>query len=87
MVPAAVLLAALLAGLAVPGSAVSTFTGESFDFMGQPGRYYSLINTPGVQVREQELLNSRQLRLSRNVREQLNFEFSLTSAISVPSPR
>ena len=53
MVPAAVLLAALLAGLAVPGSAISTFTGESFDFMGQPGRYYSLINTPGVQVREQ----------------------------------
>ena len=32
-------------------AAVSTFTGEGFDFMGQPGRYYSLINTPGVQVR------------------------------------
>lgn len=46
----------LVLALAVSGwpaqvAAVSTFTGESFDFMGQPGRYYSLINTPGVQVR------------------------------------
>ena len=45
----------LVLALAVSGwpaqvAAVSTFTGESFDFMGQPGRYYSLINTPGVQV-------------------------------------
>ena len=46
----------LVLALAVSGwparvAAVSTFTGEGFDFMGQPGRYYSLINTPGVQVR------------------------------------
>lgn len=51
MVPAAVLVLALLAGLAQPCLAVSTFTGEAFDFMGEPGRYYSLVNTPGVQVR------------------------------------
>ncbi|KAK9830941.1 hypothetical protein WJX81_008357 [Elliptochloris bilobata] len=36
--------------LILPSDGVSTFTGESFDFMGQPGHYYSLINTPGVQV-------------------------------------
>jgi len=49
--PAAVLVVALLVGLSVPCGAVSTFTGEAFDFMGEPGRFYSLINTPGVQVR------------------------------------
>ena len=51
MPPAAVLVVALLVGLSVPCGAVSTFTGEAFDFMGEPGRFYSLINTPGVQVR------------------------------------
>ena len=50
--PALLLVLALaVSGWPVHVAAVSTFTGESFDFMGQPGRYYSLINTPGVQVR------------------------------------
>ena len=44
-------LALAVSGWPAPVAAVSTFTGEGFDFMGQPGRYYSLINTPGVQVR------------------------------------